>query len=173
MGKIVLYVAQSVDGYIARENGAVDWLNLGEGEDYGFHDFFSTVDVVFMGNTTYQQVLSFEGEFPYKGKEVFVFTRDVNKQNDINATFINSKQLKYTAKIKEKTNGVCWLVGGGKTAAFFIENKLIDELRLFTIPVLLGKGIRLFVDAAIESKVELANFRQYNSGVIESVYKFL
>ncbi len=171
MGKLVLYVAHSVDGYIARENGAVDWLNFGEGEDYGFHSFFDTVEVVLMGNTTYQQVLSFEGEFPYKGKDVYVFTNDMNKQNDEYVTFINNKLTKYIEKIKEKANGVCWLVGGGKIAAFFLENKLVDELRLFNIPILLGSGIRLFNDITTESKLQLDYSKEYQTGVVETVYR--
>jgi len=173
MGKVILYVAQSIDGYIARENGAVDWLNSVEGEDYGFHSFFDSVDVVFMGNTTYEQVLTFDGAFPYKGKDVFVFTKNVNKQKDEFVTFINGKLLKYIHKIKEKTDGVCWLVGGGKTVSFFLENKLIDELRIFTIPILLGKGIHLFNNVSIENKVELIDNQQYKSGTVESVYRVL
>ena len=170
---MILYVAQSIDGYIAREDGSVDWLEPGTGEDYGFHSFFNDIEVVFMGNTTYKQVLSFEGEFPYKGKDVFVITNDMNKQNDEYATFLSGKLSKYIDKIKKKANGTCWLVGGGKTVSFFLENKLIDELRLFTMPVLLGKGIRLFNNVKIENKVELIDNQQYKSGVIESVYQFL
>ncbi|MDF1549791.1 MAG: dihydrofolate reductase family protein [Bacteroidales bacterium] len=173
MGKVILYVAQSLDGYIARENGAVDWLSFIEGEDYGFHKFFDEVSVVFLGNTTYNQVLTFEGEFPYKSKDVFVFTRDNSKYKDENVQFIASKVGEYTKKIKNKAKGPCWLVGGGQITSYFLENHLLDEIRLFTIPILLGSGIPLFNKINNESKVKLIKNTEFKTGVIESVYQII
>jgi len=173
MGKVVLYVAQSIDGYIARENGAVDWLNFGEGEDYGFHSFFDEVSTVLMGNSTYSQVLSFKGEFPYKNKKVFVFTREQSMTNDEYAHFVSANIESLVDKVKNKTEGISWLVGGGQISSYFIENKLLDEIRLFTIPILLGSGIRLFNKVNIENKVKLVECREFKTGVIESVYHFI
>ncbi len=74
---------------------------------------------------------------------------------------------------REKSEGVCWLVGGGEIVSYFLQNKLIDEVRLFTIPILLGKGINLFNKVNSENKVELIDNNQYKSGVIEAVYQVL
>ena len=173
MGKVVLYIAQSADGYIARKNGDVDWLSLGGQVDYGFHDFFDKVKVVFIGNTTYQQVLSFGGEFPYKNKEVFVFTTDKTKTEDEHSKFISSNNVTLVEEVKTKTDGICWLIGGGKISAHFLKNKLVDEIWLYTMPLLLGSGIRLFKEIPVESKLKLLKSRQFENGTMEMIYEIM
>ncbi len=85
MKKIILFIASSLDGYVARENGDIDWLP--QIEESGYDDFFKSVDTVIMGKTTYDQVLTF-GDYPYKDKKSFVFTR-TNQNKDENAEFVS------------------------------------------------------------------------------------
>ena len=83
--KIILYIASSVDGFIAREDGSVDWLAAYEQnqEEIGYEDFYKTIGSIIMGHTIYEQVLSF-GKYLYKEKKCYVFTKDKNKKEDEN-----------------------------------------------------------------------------------------
>ena len=101
--KIVLYIAKSLDGFIARKNGSVDWLDKFNetGEDYGYKKFLDTVDTLIMGNTTYKQVLGF-GEFPYKGKDCYVFSRKERRNKDDNVTFVKGDVNEFLCTLKPK-----------------------------------------------------------------------
>src|SRR5512136_1672286 len=74
MRRVVLFIATSADGFIAREDGAIDWLPSGDGSDYGYHAFIKRVDTLLMGRRTYEQLLTI-GPFPYPDKRTYVFTR--------------------------------------------------------------------------------------------------
>ncbi len=87
MRKISLFIASSLDGYIARGSGEVDWLFTDQ--DYGYTEFFTQVDTLIMGHKTYQQVLSF-GDYPYQEKEVFIFSRTEQGETDNQAKFVSS-----------------------------------------------------------------------------------
>jgi len=85
--KIILYIASSLDGYIARENGDIDWLP--QSDSSGYDEFYKTIDIVIMGKTTYEQVLTF-GEYPYKGEKSYIFTRNKNPTKDENVEFVSN-----------------------------------------------------------------------------------
>ena len=85
MGKIILYIATSLDGYIARENGSVDWLP--EHAESGYDEFYKTVDTVLMGRKTYEQILTF-GAYPYEGKKSYVLTSNIVQKKDFGFTKI-------------------------------------------------------------------------------------
>ncbi|MFN8259238.1 MAG: dihydrofolate reductase family protein [Bacteroidales bacterium] len=172
MGQIILYIAQSLDGMIALSDGSVEWLDQFQGEDYGYHQFLESVDIVVMGNKTYRQVLSFGIEFPYKDKEVYVFTNEKNKQNDEFSKYISDNHDGFIRDLRNWDKNT-WLVGGADIIDFFLKNKAIDELWLFTMPVILGRGIHLFKENRFENKLKLTYNKAYNSGVTESHYKFL
>ena len=98
MTKIILYVAISLDGYIAKKDGSVDWLSSYD-EDYGYEKFLSTLDTIIMGRKTYQQVLSF-GEWPYSGLKTYVFTHQKFKDEN-NVKFIPGPIEKIVKDIKD------------------------------------------------------------------------
>jgi dihydrofolate reductase len=139
MRKIKLFIASSMDGFIAKEDGNVDWLYT-DG-DYGYSSFYKTVDTVLMGMNTYRQALGF-GEYPYKGKKGFVFTRTLSGK-DRNVEFV-SDPVAFTKKLLSSGGKDIWLVGGSEINTLFLRNGLIDELILSVHPVYLGKGIPLF-----------------------------
>ena len=165
MKKVILYIAQSVDGFIARPNGSVNWLDQFTTEDYGYEKFYKPIKNILMGSITYKQVLTF-GEFPYKGKKSFVFTRN-SKGKDDNVTFFKGKPNTLLKKLDGKT----WLVGGANIVNQFVKKNLIDEYIIFTMPIILGKGIRLFDDSNKELNLNIKTSKSYKSGVIEAHYK--
>lgn len=172
MRKIVLYTAASLDGFIARENGDIDWLfNGSEGQDYGYSEFTKSVDTVIMGGATFRQVDSFEGDFPYADKRCFVFSRDVSLTHEY-AKFIHHDIIEHVKEWKEeKSNKNIWLVGGGSINTLLLEAQLIDELQLFVHPIILSKGIRMFDEVNMDSWFELSDLEEFGDGMLRLVYR--
>ena len=149
MRKIVLFIATSLDGYIARENGDIDWLF--SDQDYGYSKFFDSIDTVLMGGKTYRQVMGFGGDFPYASKNCFVFTHDVSYESNDEVTFIHHNLEEFTTALKEKEGKDIWLIGGSEINTILLNEGLIDEMRIFMHPVILGHGIPLFKESSKES----------------------
>jgi len=167
MEKIILYIASSLDGYIARENGDVDWLPINT--DSGYDNFYKSIDTVIMGKKTYDQILTF-GDYPYKGKKSYVFTRNDSLTKDENVEFASNVEEFSRNLVSSKGN--IWLVGGSELFSAFLEHKLVDEIILSIIPTVLGKGIPLFQNINQEANLKLIKTTEY-SGFVELTYKVL
>lgn len=143
--KVVLYTAVSLDGYIAREDGSVDWLMdvEGDGGDNGYTDFYNTVGTVVMGKNTYLEVLKLSDTFPYAGKPAYVYSNSP-LPDDQNITVTNEEASLLIPRLQAVSQGDVWLVGGGLLTQTFMEQDLIDEMQLAFIPKVLGEGIPLF-----------------------------
>ena len=165
MRKIKLFIANSLDGYIARVNGSVDWLPTNV--DSGYNEFYNSVDTVFMGRTTYDQILTF-GKYPYDGKEGYVFTTNTQTNKDENVEFVSNVE-EFIKKLVAKPGKDIWLVGGSGIISTLLDNNLIDEIILSIIPVVLGKGISLFKNSKKETKLQLIKSTKY-SGLVELHY---
>lgn len=170
--KIILYIAQSLDGFIAREDGSLDWLTQydSKDQDYGYNDFLKGIGVVVMGNNTYRQVLTF-GDFPYKNKACFVFSNDISKTNENDVTFVNGDVAKIIEEIKKNHKGDIWLVGGAMLIDEFLKHEMVDEFIVTTIPVIIGRGIPLFSKDNSENKLQLVEIKSYKNGLLQAHYK--
>ena len=169
MEKIILNIASSLDGFVARENGDIDWLS--DTGKSGYDEFYRTVDTVIMGKTTYDQVLTF-GEYPYKDKKSIVFTRKNNITSKIKNVEFVSDVDKFVKDMLPEMKGNIWLVGGSKTISSFLNHGLIDEMILSVIPVILGKGIPMFHGIQQETKLELVKTTTYDK-LVELQYHVL
>jgi len=167
MTKIIVYIASSLDGYVARENGSIDWLP--EITESGYDAFYKSVDTVIMGKTTYEQVLTF-GEYPYKGKKSFVFSR-TNQNKDENAEFVSDVE-KFVKDGFPNAGENIWLVGGAQIISSFLKQGVVDEIIISVIPVLLGKGIPLFKNIENETKLEFVKTETYGQ-LVNLHYKVL
>jgi dihydrofolate reductase len=174
MRKIILYSAVSMDNYIATADGSVDWLDdpryTMEGEDFGYSDFYKSIDITLMGYRTYHQVIGFDVPFPYKDKTNFVFTRGDRKESSF-VHFISSDIPAFVKNLKDQQGKNIWLIGGGQINTILLENDLIDTMILTTIPIILGSGIRLFEGSVQPSHFRLSELKKYDNGFIESVYQ--
>ena len=143
--KLVLFIAASLDGYIAEKDDSLDWLYKVEGEgDNGYSEFYETIDTVLMGRRTYDWILkNVTGDFPYKDKECYVFSRSLNKDNE-DVEFVKDDVVHFTNTLKHQEGKNIWIVGGGELLHSFLKEKLIDELILTVAPTLIGNGIPLF-----------------------------
>jgi dihydrofolate reductase len=171
MKKTTLYIAASLDGYIARKDGSIDWLPPVDGEeDYGYASFVETVDTVLMGRKTYEQVLTL-GPWLYEGKRCVVFSGSLAGRDDSRAEWVDCDVAAYVRELKrEPGDGVIWLVGGAEIIAACLGGGVVDEIVLTTVPVLIGEGIRLFPETNWTTRLQLAEAKSYADGLIQQTY---
>ncbi|MCG7344463.1 dihydrofolate reductase family protein [Sporosarcina sp. ACRSL] len=163
---LVLYIAVSLDGYIATEDESLEWLFNVEGEgDNGYSEFYETVDTVLIGKKTYDWIIRHETrEFPYKNKECYVFTRSSIEDTE-DVKFINDDIVSITNKLKNQERRDIWIVGGGELLHHFVKEKLVDEIILTVAPVIIGKGIPLFNKGDYQLDLTLKGTRNFNQFV--------
>lgn len=172
MRQVVLYIATSIDGFIARMDGSLDWLENADNaeEDYGYEEFFASVDTTLMGNTTFRQILGFDVEFPYEEKKNYVFTRGEPEETP-QATVTNRDPSQLVRELKKSEGGDIWLVGGGILNGELLRADLIDRMIITLIPVVLGEGIPLFAGAAPELPWALTEADAYDNGFLQLTYE--
>ncbi|WP_286231874.1 dihydrofolate reductase family protein [Neobacillus mesonae] len=164
--KVVLFIAQSLDGYIATKDDSLDWLFNVEGEgDNGYSEFLATIDTVFMGKRTYDWLMEeVKDDFPYKDQQCYVFTRNPLENKEF-VTFINEDIVKFTSKLKKEQGKNIWMVGGGDLLHTFLKEKLVDELYLTIVPTIIGDGIPLFKEGDYHLDLTLKGTRTFNQFV--------
>jgi dihydrofolate reductase len=169
--KLCLFIAMSLDGYIAKPDGDISFLDEmnQEGEDYGYQAYIETVDTVLLGRKTYDKIRSMGVESPYGDRDVFVLTR-TPQENSGKTIFYsdNLKELVTTLKSKPGKNIYC--DGGAEIIAQLIHENLIDEMTVSIIPVLLGEGIRLFNGNFQEKKLKLTENKSFEKGLVQLHY---
>ncbi|MCJ8012380.1 dihydrofolate reductase family protein [Paenibacillus sp. KQZ6P-2] len=161
--QVVLYIAMSLDGYIALPDHSVDWLYdvKGDGGDNGYAEFYDTVGTVIMGRLTFDEVLKLSEEFPYAGKPCYVTTRTPEKQqNNPHVTFTDEALTELIPRLQSESEGAVWLLGGGQLVQAFLQKGLLDEAVIAIIPKVLGKGIPLFPEGTMSSGFELQHVEQ-------------
>lgn len=167
-GKVILYLAVSLDGYIARENGDVDWLPTFENDDFGYYEFYSTIDALIMGRKSYEQALAF-GDFPYADKKCYVLsTKEQEKSKYVE--FVDEDVEQLVHRLKKQGCSNIWLFGGAGLIDAFIKRNIIDDYIITTIPILLGRGIPLFSRDNPEIRLSLKGVRSFSQGVVELHY---
>lgn len=160
---VVLFIASSLDGYIATEDESLEWLFNVEGEgDNGITEFYDTVDTILMGKRTYDWIIKENpGEFPYKNKECYVFSRSII-ENTEDVKFVNGNINRFVNKLKSQEGKNIWIVGGGELLLSFIEEMLVDEMIITVAPTILGKGIPLFREGNQQLNLSLKGMRRFN-----------
>jgi len=168
---VYVYIATTLDGYIARADGAIDWLtNIDENDtDYGYSEFYDTIDGVLMGSNTYEMIRSL-GPWPYSGKPSFVFTRRNLRSGGENIHFLAGDPAQIVKSEEFSRFKRLWLVGGSSLIGSFVARGVIDEYYLTILPVVLGHGLRLFPSPAPEQWLSMKSCRTYEGGVLQVLY---
>lgn len=165
----------SLDNFIARPDGNIDWLTSfpdPDQLDFGYTDFIAGIDTTLMGNKTYQQVIGFDGPFPYADKTNYVFTRSSAYRNDEYAKFITDDVAAFVHALKQQPGKDIWLIGGGQINGILLEHDLIDALWLHVIPVMIGQGLPLFdTKSDFEKPFQLKHTNAYSNGIVELKYE--
>lgn len=174
MSKVVLYIATSLDGFIARQDGDISWLDEfnSDQEDYGYQEFYKGVGALVMGSRTYEQALGF-GQWPHPGVKSYVVTskhRDLGLDGDVE--FYSGDLTELVQGIKGRTDKDIWLVGGAALVSSFMNENLIDDVIISVIPVLLAGGIPLFQDIHNFRRLKLMSAKTYEPGVVQLQYCF-
>ena len=175
MRKVILYIAVSLDGYIADRDGGTSWIAGENSEytgDYGYAAFTEEIDTVVMGYRTYRQVreeLS-PGRWVYAGMTTYVLTHQAGEADTEEICFTSGSPAELLAALKRRPGTHIWVNGGADVAQQCLKSGMIDELRLYTMPVLLGGGLRLFGGEMARQALRLISVRAEN-GVVESVYR--
>lgn len=168
--KISIYIAMSIDGYIARKNGGLNWLEYGHtgDEDYGFKTFIKNIDVLVLGKNTYEVVSKFD-KWPYEGKRVIVLSKTLKEVRKEAELFCG--QLTDLVSILYSDNSKHIWVDGGITVSKFLEAGLVDEITVSIIAIVLGSGIPLFNPMDNEHKCRLLSTQSYPSGLVQLKYE--
>lgn len=173
--KNIVFIATSLDGYIADKNGGIDWLHSipnPQGDDMGFSELMTEIDAIVMGRTTYEKVLSFGIDWPYT-KPVFVLSRSLKTvpQELHEKVFLLEGTPSDILKEIHSRNYFRLYIDGGRTVQDFLKNDLIDELRITKIPILLGGGFPLFNELNCEQEYELIHSKIYLKQIVQSHYR--
>ena len=173
--KASVYIATSLDGFIARENGDIDWLMGSDdagGEDYGYQAFMDSVDVLVMGRHSYEKVLSF-GKWPYGDKLVVVLSSKPIAIPDDLAPTVEAKSCSPAELVEQlAARGAKHLyIDGGKTIQGFLKAGLIQQLIITRLPILIGSGIPLFGPLTEDITLRHLETRSFTSGFVQSRYE--
>lgn len=174
MRKIILYIAMSLDGYIADRRGGVGWLagQDAAGQDMdSYGEFIQTVDTVLMGWNTYHQIVTelSPGAWPYAGLTVYVFTHRTPPPAD-GIVFTAEDPCALAARLRSEPGKAIWICGGAQVLAPLLAADLIDEYDISIIPTVLGSGVRLFGKTPGEQRLKLVSAHSGN-GIVELVYR--
>jgi dihydrofolate reductase len=162
----------SLDGYIAGPGDDLDFLSIAdaEGEDYGYGEFYKTVDTIIMGRKTFEWVYNKIGATPHPDKLTYVPTR--NAKPDIGKTVFYTGNLKeLVLRLKKEKGKNIYCDGGAEIVHELLKNKLIDEFIISIVPVLIGGGKKLFKEDQPWQKLKLSSVRNFKSGLVQLHYK--
>ncbi|MGS2740843.1 dihydrofolate reductase family protein [Sinomicrobium sp. M5D2P17] len=174
MRKLSLFIATSLDGYIAKPDDDLSFLKLveKEGEDYGYKKFTDTIDTLIMGRKTYDYVLKEIGSSHYDNgkRNVFVITR-TEKPSIGKTTFYTGNLTELVQQLKSGSGKNIYCDGGAEIVNELLKSDLIDEFIISIVPILVGNGIRLFKDGRPEQHLELVNSKTFDTGLTQLHYK--
>lgn len=165
-----VYIATSLDGFIARENGTIDWLKIVEsaGEDYGYKKFFATVDALVLGRKTYDTVLEF-GTWPYEQKRCVVVTSDTSRTSRYGEEFFSGELSVLLGRLG--IDGVKRVyLDGGTVIGQALRANLVDDLTISVIPIVLGAGTPLAPKLGRDVALQLVGHRAFASGLVQLDY---
>lgn len=174
MRKLSLFIATSLDGYIAKPNDDLSFLKSveKEGEDYGYAEFTANIDTLILGRKTYDYVIKEIGSSHYDNGErnVFVITR-TEKPSVGKTTFYTGNLTKLIQQLKSENGKNIYCDGGSEIINELLKDDLIDEFIISVIPILLGNGKRLFKEGIPEQKLEFITVKTFDTGLIQLHYK--
>ncbi len=174
MKKIKLYIATSLNGYIAKPDHSVDWLHeipVPEGEDYGYVEFYDSCSVTLQGNNTYKFILNSGHDFPYTTTKNYVFTRNEKLESNQDVTFVSDNHIEVVKTLKQEEGKDIWLIGGAQINGLLFDHGLVDEIWIHIMPIVLENGIKLTESLSNDVSLDLMSSKSYSSGVVEMKYK--
>lgn len=172
MRRIKYFVASSLDSYISRKDGGVDWLFMDQ--DYGMKEFFASVDVAVMGRKIYQKALELSLSGPlFPGMKNYVFLHLLPKGRREHVEVVSDPPEVWAEMVRAQPGKDIWLVGGGEMVRKFLQKRLVNEIGISIHPRLLGDGIALFAQPYPETELELVRTKEYASGLLQVLFRVM
>lgn len=176
MSKVILYIATSLNGFIARPDGNLDWLTCvplpASGGDYGYGELISRIGTVIMGRKTYQEVISMGIDWPYSGLTTYVASNQPDIDIKSPETYILKDSFKeIISHLKHTSDKDIWLVGGGQLITTFIQKDLLDLMILTVVPKIIEEGIPLFASKPKETEWKLSGVQTFDTGLVNLTYQ--
>ncbi len=175
--KIIVYIATSADGYIARPGGDVEWLNRRPDTiDYGMKAFYKAIDTILWGRKTYDWLLAYYKKKGTKGEmfdtklDNYVFSRKPPKRAAPGVEFVSEPVKAFAQRLRAAPGKHIWMMGGGELIASFLDAGEIDEFDIHVIPTLIGEGVPLIAPAYRDVPLRLRLARKYADGVVRLRY---
>jgi dihydrofolate reductase len=175
--KIIVYVATSADGYIARPDGDVEWLNRRPDKvDYGMKAFYRTIDTILLGRKTYDWALAYWKKKGIKGGMFdtkvanFVFSRKPPKRPAPGVEFVSEPVKAFAQRLRRTPGKQIWMMGGGELIASFLDAGEIDEFDIHVIPTFIGEGIPLIAPRHRDVELRLRLAKKFPDGVVRLRY---
>ena len=176
--KIIVYIATSADGYIARPNGDVEWLNRRPSTvDYGIKTFYRTIDTILFGRKTYDWALAYQKKTGQK-EPVFdpkvanyVFSRKPPRRVAPGVEFVSERVKTFAQRLRATPGKHIWMMGGGELIASFLDAGEIDEFDIHVIPTFIGKGIPLVAPRHRDIDLHLRTAKKYPDGAVRLRYE--
>jgi dihydrofolate reductase len=175
--KIIVYIATSADGFIARKDGAVDWLDRPEAAgDYGMMKFFKSIDTILWGRKTYDTLLKFQKEGKaapdmYGPIKSYAFSRKPPKKVIDGFEFVTEPINKFARRLRAQKGKDIWMMGGGGIIASFLDAGAIDEFIIHVIPTFIGEGIPLIGPGQRTVPLKLLSTKKFSDGVLRLHYQ--
>lgn len=169
--KFIVYVATSADGFIARGDGSVDWLNRPRPKgNYGIGAFYRSIDTCVMGRKTYDHAVRFGMRDGYPGKKNYVFSRRLAMTASPKVVIANDDVINFARRLRAEKGKDIWLVGGAELIAAFLDAGQVDEFILHVIPTLIGEGIPLVAPHHRDVRLKLLASKKFPDGVVRLHY---
>jgi dihydrofolate reductase len=176
--RIIVYIATSADGYIARPDGDVEWLNRRPDDvDYGMREFYRTIDTILWGRKTYDWLLGYMKKTGKKKGLIdtkvanYVFSRKPPRRALPGVEFVSEPVKSFAQRLRAASGKHIWMMGGGRLIASFLDAGEIDEFDIHVIPVFIGKGIPLVAPRHRDLELRLRSSKKYPDGVVRLRYE--
>jgi dihydrofolate reductase len=169
--RIIVYMATSADGFIARPNGSVDWLDRPRPKgNYGIGGFYRSIDTCILGRKTYDFSVSFGRPEFFAGKKNYVFSRTLKKAASPKITIVDEDVSSFAKRLRGEKGKDIWLVGGAEVVAAFLDSAQVDEFIIHVIPRLIGEGIPLATPRQRSLPLKLLASKKFPDGVVKLHY---
>lgn len=174
--RVIVHIAASADGYIARPDGDLDWLTSRPAPEgfYGMNDFMKSIDTMLLGRKTYDVSLRLGATFDSKKGRTIVFSRDAPPADvPSGVEFVNDAIGPFTSHLREQPGKDIWLMGGGELIASFLDEQAIDEFVISVVPVFIGDGVPLIARRHRNVPLELQSTERFDDGLVQLRYRVL
>ncbi len=176
MRKVVYSLTNSLDNFIARPDGAGDWIMMGDEIMKEFPKLFASFDAVLIGRKTYDitfkhQPKKGQGTGGFMGLKTYVFSRTIKESSNGDVEIVSDNASDFVRKLKNEKGKDIWLMGGGILAASLLRERLVDEIEVAIQPILLGSGIPLFPDLERQVGLKLVECKTYKNGIVRLKYQ--